>query len=151
MIKLTTKNFMILLGVYCVLHVVVGLSITGSPAKGLEIKRDNERLNDIKSIGAFINDYYSVNQDLPNSLSDLSAYSFSKDLFLDPVDSKPYEYIKNTNSFRICTSFDMNVEDLSENSSFYFDRSDYINENIAFYADWNFSKGYSCINFSKRK
>lgn len=91
--------------------VVLGFIVAGSPQRARELRADAERLQDLEQIRSGINNFFTVEGILPESLDELKA---SGRLFLpetvlsDPLTKEPYGYRPLTDTtFEMCATFSL--------------------------------------------
>ncbi len=129
-------GFIIGLGIFCLILVVVSFNMMGSPNQQKKINFDRQRIADFNSLKYHIEDHYRVNGSLPISLEKLSKIPMLT--LLDPETKQPYTYMKDSPTFySLCTQFSTDSSESSNISSDY-----YSNPPITF------KKGYSCISYN---
>lgn len=104
-----------------VLTVIVGaalygvFSVNGLPASQQAIALDRARLNDFSTISYQIQDYYTANKVLPDSLEKLTErqkISSTQLQLTDPQTKKPYRYqVKGAYEYELCTTFSADYKD----------------------------------------
>lgn len=85
-----------------------GLWTSGSPAKERARRLDDRRVSELQSISYAMDQWYRLNQQLPDSLDTLSK---GRDVFVqsivDPDTSIPYEYrVLNSMRYELCATFE---------------------------------------------
>ncbi|MBI4226120.1 hypothetical protein HY612_03330 [Candidatus Roizmanbacteria bacterium] len=133
-----SKNnlFILLLGIFILLLIIVGLMIVGNPVSQQGLRYDELRLSDFFSIKYRVESYYKNNNALPPNLQSLSNQSNLK--ILDPETKKPYTYlISSSMSYRLCTVF--STDSLSSNNQSSYNDSNLSNQH---------KKGYDCITYT---
>lgn len=126
------KLFIIGLGVFVALLIGVGISLAGNPVNQQAIRYDEKRYSDFQQIKYQIDEYYRGNLKVPAALDALPGRDNLN--FTDPETEQPYEYqVVNKTSYRLCTTFSTNAEDLKEYGNVYFDYP------------VQHTQGYSCV------
>lgn len=105
------KSTYLIIGIISIIVVgvvIFGFSVAGSPFETRARKIDEERVRDIGSLKNAIQTYYTKNNSLPKTLSELdgSSYYLSKNNKVDPETGEEYEYsITNNTNYKICATF----------------------------------------------
>ncbi|MEI7512194.1 MAG: type II secretion system protein [Candidatus Uhrbacteria bacterium] len=102
---------------------LIGLWISGSPAKERARRLDDRRIQDLQSISNAIDNYYNQNASaLPPTLESLTrvrdAYYVSS--IVDPDTMTPYEYaVESTSTYRLCATFTTDSRGISKDPNQY--------------------------------
>lgn len=136
----------IILGILVAIVCITGFSIIGSPISQRGIKLDQTRMSDFASIKSEIENYYSLNKILPQSLSSLT-FTYAPEP-KDPESKQSYTYEKISDiDYKLCTTFSTDSEEVkkktntSPNYEYYYDS---VNKSIH-------KKGYDCITYQLPK
>ena len=87
---------------------VVGYSIyvVGTPGQQRNVRLDEQRVDDLRSISRNIDRYYEFNGEMPARLSDLQGPQYSVQSIDDPQSGAPYEYrIIDGADYELCAVF----------------------------------------------
>lgn len=94
--------------------VVLGFIVAGSPQRARELRADSERVQDLEQIRNGINNFFTVEGVLPESLDELKASGrlFSPETVLsDPLTKEPYSYrLLTDTTFEMCATFSLPSE-----------------------------------------
>lgn len=123
----------------------IGFSMVGSPLTQRGLKFDEQRIQDFYGIKSSIQKYYSDNDSLPQSLSEVEIPNYYKEegreITKDPETKKDYQYeVVSETSYQLCTTFSIDsakAESIKRNN---FGQYNYVNE-------YKHTKGYDCIKF----
>lgn len=98
--------------------IIAGIIIAGLPQDQRLVRLDEKRISDLSMIDSQIDNYYSNNRKLPNSLLQLET-ELNINLQTDPVTKTTYEYIKESDlTFQLCAVFQTSSQGtLAENTS----------------------------------
>lgn len=89
-----------------VLAIVVGLVISGSPMQQRELRLDEARVADLRSLSAALARFYRETAALPGSLEQLVDGRNLSRLPRDPVADTGYSYTQTSPAaYRLCTEF----------------------------------------------
>lgn len=125
-----------LLGIFVLVLIIGGIIIAGSPISQKDIQLDNNRLQAFESIKYQIENYYTANRKMPNSLSDLS----SNINIQDPETKTNFDYkIIPPYSYQLCTIFS------TDNSKTATNNYNNYGSDSALYK--THKKGYDCLTF----
>ncbi len=98
--------------------VVLGFVVAGSPQRAREVRADSERVQDLEQIRNGINNFFTVEGVLPESLDELKASGrlFAHEAVLaDPLTKEPYGYRSLTDTtFELCATFSVPSEPAAE-------------------------------------
>ncbi len=126
--------FIVVLGIFVVILMIIGFSLTGTPYSIQNDIKDRQRIADFSLIKGEINSYYQTNNQLPQRLNQLSSLVKLKDPYLNT----DYVYqIDGKNTYKLCTSFDTDT-----NRS----KTDRARNNYAI-PEQSHSKGYYCLTY----
>ena len=86
--------------------VVIGLIIAGTPVDRRNSRLDQQRVENLRSLSAFINGYWERNGELPPTLSELMDGTRIASVPVDPETGNSYEYrIAGQNTYQLCAVF----------------------------------------------
>jgi hypothetical protein len=109
----SSQNFVWLVVGLVVASVVYALFLSGSPGTQRALQFDQRRVSDLQQISYAIDEYWTRNQALPETLEKLqdSRYYFVQSL-TDPETGKPYEYqISGEKTYELCAVFALSSAD----------------------------------------
>jgi len=110
---------------------IYGITVVGSPFETRARKFDEIRIRDISDLKYIIQDYYSINRKLPDSLGDLKNIYRLR----DPETKESYSYIKTgKTTYELCAVFNMSSSKNTKSSNYYNDNFEH-------------PKGNHCFNF----
>ncbi|GEM_PF-6879796 len=119
--------------------VLYGFISGGSPFEIRNQKMDQAQITKIQSLSTIIDQYFQVNQRLPQTLNDIFNNDQSKNYDLQTNNS--FEYIKNGDfSYNICTNFSSDAP--KQDASRYSYYNDSINQKYS-----NYKKGRYCFEY----
>ncbi len=87
--------------VVVVASLVLGLFYTETPSEVRELKLDEKQLTDLQDIQWQIDNYIRLNENLPESLSDIDSIKIPT----APEDREDYSYQMTDNGFELCATF----------------------------------------------
>lgn len=126
-------------------------SVNGLPASQQAIALDRARLNDFSTISYQIQDYYTANKVLPDTLEKLTErqkISSTQLQLTDPQTKKPYAYhVKGAYEYELCTTFSADYDDQKKSTSGSY--MTYVNSDITVKLDYK--KGYACVGYTLPK
>jgi hypothetical protein len=108
--ELTVKSRSLIIAAYVIVlaAVVFGFIALGSPSSRRGVQLDIQRVENLRTMQYDVGNYYSLNDELPDSLSDLRS------VHVDPKTKSSYEYNKlDDEKFELCATFDT-VSDMNE-------------------------------------
>jgi hypothetical protein len=121
-----------IVGLIIAVTVAVGFSIIGNPVSQQTVRYDETRYNDFQQIKVQVENYYSSNGALPQSLKDLNYANINLE---DPLTKKPYDYkILDTAQYQLCTDFSTDADTFRKSAA-----NNYWDIPI------KHMKGYSCV------
>ena len=92
--------------------VIVGVTLLDSPAQERLRRLDERRVDDLRSISAELDIYWTREGTLPSSLEDLAK---EPGIFMelhDPETGRPYEYrVLSSNTYELCAEFARDTAD----------------------------------------
>ena len=103
--------------------VSVGLWAVGGPATGGKERRDDRRLQDLRTLQTDIDCIASSHNDLlPETLVDLGACMPSAQGITDPASGQPYRYArKSDRSYILCADFETDLSQIPDSAVHRFD------------------------------
>lgn len=131
------------LGILVLIVCIVGFSIIGSPISQKAIRFDETRIADLSAIKTAVEDYYTKNENLPSSLSDLT-FTYSPEP-KDPETKQGYTYQKVTAiDYKLCSTFSTDSEEVSKKNQ----TNSRYNYSYDYLTTANkHKKGYDCITY----
>ena len=128
--------FGIVSAVVAIASIVGGIMIIDSPSVTRAKQNDQQRVTDLTSVAASLDSYYSLNQKLPENLSEPQFGSF-----VDPLSKKPYDYQKtSTTNYKLCATFELPAS-AEQNSPYAYP--------VTSAQGWNYhASGYQCFDSS---
>ncbi len=137
------RKYYIFITLLCLLSVGLATAViilTGTPAKQKALQLDETRLSDFSSISAEINNFYYVNDKLPNSLNQLKIDAHYIRT-TDPETGGSYTYkTTSSNAYELCATFSTDSKD--DNRGTTSDMS------YPYKINRGHKKGYDCIDYS---
>ncbi len=103
-----TVNFFLKVAAVVVVVATVGYSIyvVGTPGQQRDVRLDQERIEDLRSISRNIDTYLELNEEMPASLFDLLGPQYYVRSIEDPDTGAPYEYrIIDETDYELCAVF----------------------------------------------
>jgi len=98
------KKWTILVSILVVLGIVLGFSVIGSPQTQQLVRMDNQKIQNLETIQFEIDNFYEVNDRLPNILEDLKTNV----TLIDKETGETYPYkILSATSYEICANFNL--------------------------------------------
>ncbi len=140
--KLTSKSRMIwrvVSALVIIASIVWGFSVLGSPRTQRLVKYDEQRIIDLQTINSLVQNYYQLNQSIPDKMSDLTSLQYSN-IPLDPETGIPYQYNligQSAKAYELCAEFDT---DTNETKS----RVPYMYADIS----WSHPMGHYCFKLA---
>ena len=123
--------------------IVGGFFLIGTPGEQRDVRLDEERVSDLQNIQSNIISFWKVNQELPETIDDISTSLEYFSAPSDPETDEAYGYVQVEELvYQVCATFaseaDSNTENLRVPSPKYavFDASA---------ADWGHEAGYVCF------
>ena len=105
----TSKIFIqVVIGIV-ILAVGYGIFLAGSPSIQRSLQSDQLRASNLQQISFAIDEYWSRNQKLPETLGELqgSRYYFVESI-ADPITKEPYVYqVLGEKQYELCAAFDL--------------------------------------------
>jgi len=100
--------------------IITGFVIVGSPTKQRNIRFDNQRIGDLQNIQWQVVGYWQQKNKLPGNLDALIDPISGTSIPNDPETKLPYKYtVTNNNSFKICASFALPVQNTDGRGEYY--------------------------------
>ena len=100
--------------------VIVGVILLDSPAQERLRRLDERRVDDLRSISAELDFYWTREETLPSSLEELSDELGVFVEMFDPESGQPYEYrVLGSNTYELCAQFSRDTAE--EQGHFYRD------------------------------
>lgn len=96
-----SKTYGYIVGAIVIAIVGFGFTQVQSPSEARELKIDQQQINDLNTIQWQIEDYLFVNNELPESLSELSNMKLPE----APEERTEYVYERTEDGFRLCATF----------------------------------------------
>ena len=119
--------------------IILGFVFVGSPASQRLVRMDSQRVEDLAEIQYEMINYYSLKQELPETLSDLNNSISGFVAPTDPEDQSEYQYqIISDLEFELCATFATESTDSSVQS-----RAMYYGERST--ENWSHQIGYTCF------
>lgn len=129
-----------ILTILIIMAIMYGFSSTGSPFQIRAQKFDAQRVTDITNLKYQVDNYYTTNGHLPNSIGDLSKSSYNTGSNKDPETGKGYELKRVADSkYQICATFSTSSKDMKYSTTTPYS----IYGNL-----YEHPKGYYCFDFS---
>ena len=101
----------ILLGITGVIVIIIGIILVGSPSDQQLLRFDEIRLKDFENIQPPIENFYSDNKKLPQSLTALNTTL----TFKDPQSKKDYTYKTiSPTSYQLCAEFSTDSKEVAQ-------------------------------------
>jgi hypothetical protein len=92
--------------------VIVGVTLLDSPAQECLRRLDERRVDDLRSISAELDFYWTRERTLPPSLEDLAKEPGVFIELHDPETGQPYEYrVLSSNTYELCAEFARDTAD----------------------------------------
>ena len=92
--------------------VIAGVTLLDSPAQERLRRLDERRVEDLRSISAELDFYWTREQTLPSSLEDLASEPGVFIELYDPETGQPYEYrVLGSNTYELCAEFARDTAD----------------------------------------
>lgn len=136
---MSSNSYLIgIISVIMFLALVYGFTIIGSPEDTRGKKFDQTRVTHLTTLRSSIDNYYSLNKKLPESLDSVqSNSSYISTYRKDPETNTEYLYTPtNEVSYKLCATFNADSKDDTSNISMHNLNSEY-----------SHPKGYHCFNF----
>jgi hypothetical protein len=85
---------------------IFGFYFAGTPQTARKQRFDEMREQNIEQIEWIVQDYYDMNNKLPDSMEELRNSNTIERVSVDPETQEPYEYnVLDEDSFLLCTTF----------------------------------------------
>lgn len=131
------KLRLIIISLICVLIIIKGLLIVGSPFKAQKEALDNKRISDLKDIQYQILRYWKNKQKLPDTLEQLTNTMEGYKAPVDPETGKAYFYRPFSKfSFQFCTTFNLASEKSTYTNPVLFNQQNWT---------WDHPSGFTCF------
>ncbi|PIZ92484.1 MAG: hypothetical protein COX82_04700 [Candidatus Magasanikbacteria bacterium CG_4_10_14_0_2_um_filter_41_10] len=112
--KLTRSIYLWSTSVVSVALIVGTFFVVGTPGEARLQRLDSERVSALQSIQYQIENYYTTNKELPESLDQLDTIAMTDSNVTDPVTGEQYGYkINQGDNYMLCATFDTNTKDTS--------------------------------------
>lgn len=140
--KLTSKSRMtwrVVSALIIIASIAWGFSVLGSPRTQRLVKYDQQRINDLQTINSLVQNYYQLNQSIPDKMSDLTSIQYSN-IPLDPETGVPYQYNligQSAKAYELCAEFDTDTNEIKSSAPY-------------MYADisWSHPAGHYCFKLA---
>ncbi len=126
------------MGLIAVVSVIYGFSNIDNPNAARDQKIDDQQISDLQNIQYQIEGYYSLNNTLPDNLTDLPLAS---DLPKAAAERSPYEYRKLDYGFALCANFSK----ASKNDQYFYQQPFDDKAMIKNGDNWTHPAGYYCF------
>ena len=115
---------------------IFGFYFAGTPQTARKQRFDEMREQNIEQIEWIVQDYYDMNNRLPDSMEELRNSNTIERVPVDPETQEPYEYsILDEESFSLCTTFHFESSKLNRNNIEMFPTT----------RSWEHDAGYHCF------
>ncbi|MBI5465859.1 MAG: hypothetical protein HY974_01050 [Candidatus Kerfeldbacteria bacterium] len=134
--------------VVCVIALVSGFALMGSPVEQQKIVRDQRRLSDLQVLHSSIQEYYAREQKMPPDLSSLTQ-GYKPVGPQDPTSAQPYEYMAGQGSaYQLCAVFEAEDPVISDLSA---PRPAYGPAYGPYDVNWTHPSGRHCFNLEAKR
>lgn len=110
--------FIFFLGIISIAAIIIAFTIIGNPLEQQAETADNKKLADFTTLRYRIENYYSINKKLPESLLEVVSKNPTVDSQNDVTENKDYQYkILTANSFELCTNFATDTSNVNQSNN----------------------------------
>ncbi|MES2213330.1 MAG: DUF5671 domain-containing protein [Patescibacteria group bacterium] len=97
--------------------IIWGFAVLGSPRTQRLMRYDDQKVSDLQSLNSSVQNYYSLQGVLPESIVDISNTEYYYAPNVDSQTKKPYEYIKTSaTAYQICAEFNKEAKNNTESA-----------------------------------
>lgn len=109
----------ILVALSAIGSITFGFFVIGSPSHIRDLRYDEQKVNDLRSLQYQIIDYWRVKEELPMTLDALKDPLTDITIPTDPETDQPYQYEKTgATSFKLCADFNKETPDMEGRGGF---------------------------------